>query len=54
MSSSFDVADAREWRQRAEEIRCQAETIDHPNTKVIMELIAEEYERIADLTVKRD
>ena len=54
MSSTFQINDAQEWRKRAEDIRCKAETIDHPNTKIIMALIADEYERIADLTSKRE
>ena len=53
MSSSFDVNDSQQWRTRAEEVRCRAETTDHAQTKIIMGLIANEYERIADLTAKR-
>ena len=53
MSPSFDVNDFQQWRKRAEEVRCRAETTDHAQTTIIMGLIAEEYERIAELTARR-
>jgi hypothetical protein len=53
MPPSFDVHDSQQWRKSAEEVRCRADIVDHAQTKIIMGLIAEEYERIADLTASR-
>jgi len=47
------VNDPRYWRSRAEEARTIADEMKHGNTKEIMLRIADDYERIAEMTEAR-
>jgi len=44
-----DIKDPQYWRFRAEEVLSLAEDLEHPETKAIMQRIADDYERIATL-----
>ena len=44
-----DLKDPQYWRFRAEEVLSIAESLEHAETKAIMQRIAEDYERIAKM-----